>query len=190
MLNSRNGGGRSDSVATMGVGGLQFSECALTGTETRGAWALAWLRQDALCVLLCLGIPLLCVLIARPFGKIAFDDDWSYSHIALKFAQTGHLQYDGWGSPTLLFQSLWAAGWIRILGFSFDLMRLITLPFSLGFVLLVYVLGRKIGLRCELALFGALTVGTAPLFLPIAASFMTDPYGCCSALCAVRVARL
>ena len=59
-----------------------------------------------------------------------------------------------------------------------DILRFATLPFSLGFVWLVYVLGRAIGLRRDLACFGALTVGTSPLFLPLAASFMTEAYAC------------
>jgi hypothetical protein len=140
--------------------------------------AALWLRHEGVYALLSCLIPLICVLIAKPFAKAGFNDDWSYSHIALKLAETGRFQYDSYGSPMLLSQSIWAAAWIRIFGFSFDLLRVATLPFSLGFVLLVYLLGRKVGLKRDLALFGALVVGTSPLFFPLAASFMTEPYGC------------
>src|SRR5262249_33278060 len=68
-------------------------------------------------------------------------------------------------------------GWIRIFGFSFDVLRAATIPFSFGFVLLVYALARKVGLTRNFACFAALTVATSPLFLPLAASFMTDVYG-------------
>lgn len=140
--------------------------------ESRQFW------REIIHPLVCCAVVLGFVLLANPFGSAGFVDDWSYSHMALKLAQTGHLKYEGWGSPTLLFQTLWAAPWIHLLGFSFDLMRAITLPFALGFVLLTYATGRKVGLRRDLSLFGALIVGTAPLFLPLAASFMTDMYGC------------
>jgi hypothetical protein len=155
---------------------MQTIETRLCPVDSR-----LWLRefwQENVCALISCGVVLACVLIANPFSAAGFIDDWSYSHLALKLAETGHIQYDGWGSPTLLFQGLWAAAWIRLLGFSFDLMRFITLPFSLGFVFLIYATGRRLGLRRDLSLFGALTVGTAPLFLPLAASFMTDVYGC------------
>jgi hypothetical protein len=126
----------------------------------------------------CCLVVLACVLLANPFADAGFIDDWSYSHVALKLAQTGGLHYNGWGSPTVLFQAVWGALWIRLFGFSFDLLRVTTLPFSLGFVLLVYALGRKTGLRRDLACFGALTVGVSPLFVPLTATFMTDVYGC------------
>jgi hypothetical protein len=126
----------------------------------------------------CCVIYLLCVLIARPFANIGFIDDWSYSDVALRFAQTGHIHYNGWGSPMLLFQAVWGAAWIRIFGFSFDILRAATLPFSTGFVLLVYALGRRVGLTRTFASFGAIAAATSPLFLPLSASFMTDVYGC------------
>jgi hypothetical protein len=129
-------------------------------------------------------IVLLCIVLANPFANAGFDDDWSYSHVALRFAETGRVHYNGWGSPMILFQTIWGAAWIRLFGFSFDILRFATLPFSLGFVWLVYALGRTIGLRRDLACFGALAVGTSPLFLPLAASFMTEAYACFfTALC-------
>jgi hypothetical protein len=128
--------------------------------------------------LVCCAAVLLCVLLGRPFADCSFNDDWAYSHVALKLAETGRLHYSGWGSPMILFQSFWGAAWIRAFGFSFDILRIATLPFSIGFVLLVYALGRRAGLPHNLACFGALTVGTSPLFVPLASSFMTEPYAC------------
>ncbi len=142
------------------------------------AAAFRRIHPEALPVFLCVSIPLLCILAAWPFADAGFNDDWSYSDIALRFAETGHFHFNGWLWATVLFQMLWGAAWIRLFGFSFDLLRIITLPFALGFVWLVYALGREAGLRRDLACFGALVVGTSPLYLPLAASFMTDVYGC------------
>ena len=128
--------------------------------------------------LLCCCALLACIALAWPFAPTGFNDDWAYAHVALKLAETGELQYNGWGSPTMLFQAFWGAAWIRTFGFSFDVLRAATIPFSLGFVLLVYAIARRFALAPNFALFAAITVGTSPLFLPMAASFMTDVYGC------------
>ena len=133
---------------------------------------------------LCCAAVLSCVLLAWPFANSAFNDDWSYADVSLRFAQTGRVTYNGWGGATILFQTLWGAAWIRLFGFSFDLLRLATLPFSIGFVLLVYAIGLTSGLRRIVALFAALTVATSPLFIPFSASYMTEPYECFfTALC-------
>lgn len=127
---------------------------------------------------LCAIALLVCLAIANPFINSAFNDDWSYSHVALKLAETGHFHYNGWGSPTAVFQSVWAAFWIRIFGFSFNVLRFATLPFSIGFVVLSYALARKSGLSRDLAIFSSLIVAVSPLFVPLAATFMTEPYAC------------
>jgi hypothetical protein len=131
---------------------------------------------------------LLCVVIAHPFGAIAFGDDWAYADVALKFARTARIQYNGWGGAPVLFQTIWAAPWIRIFGFSFDLLRYISLPFSVGFVALSYLTGRCAGLRPNLALFGGITIATSPLFVPLAATFMTEAYALCFGILAIYAA--
>ena len=136
----------------------------------------------------CCLVFLACIAIAGPFANSAFDDDWSYSHVAFQLAQTGHFHYDGWGSPSIVFQSVLAAIGIRIFGFSFNLLRFVSLPFSLAFVLLSYQLGRKIGLTQHFALFAALIVATSPLFIPLASTFMTEPYACCFSLLCIYAA--
>jgi hypothetical protein len=147
-----------------------LSRCAVeSGVRSRAQWV-----YPALC---CAGL-LLCILLANPFNEAGFDDDWSYARVAMKLAQTGKMQYNGWGSPILLFQSFWAIPWIKALGFSFPVLRAATIPVSMGFVLLVYATGRAIRLSPELSAFASLATGTSPLFLPLAASFMTDSPGC------------
>ena len=133
-------------------------------------------RAVWICPVTCCVALLTCIFVAQPFADAGFNDDWSYAHVAMKLAETGRLHYNGWGSPTILFQVLWGALWIRLFGFSFDVLRAATIPFSAGYVLLVYALGRRVGLTRNFATFGAITAGTSPLFLPEAASFMTEAY--------------
>ncbi len=136
---------------------------------TKGNWLWPALSCAAL---------LVSILIANPFNESGFTDDWSYGRVAMKLAETGRMHYNGWGSPILLFQSFWAIPWIQWFGFSFPLLQVSMIPVSMGFVLLVYATGRAIGLNAELSAFASIATGTSPLFLPLAASFMTDVPGC------------
>ncbi len=134
--------------------------------------------SDLMAAGVCCAALLVCILIAHPFVNSAFNDDWSYSWVPYRLAKTGRFEYGGWGSPTVIFQSVWAALFAKLFGFSFDLLRAVTIPFSMGFILLTYFLARKVGLQRNLSQFAALTIAVSPLFLPLAASFMTEPYGC------------
>jgi hypothetical protein len=146
--------------------------------NTRARWE-RWL-WPALCCAVLLGA----ILAAHPFNEAGFEDDWSYGRVALKLAQTGRIQYNGWGGALILTQTLWAAPWIRLFGFSFPVLQWSSVPFSLGFVLLVYAAGRLAGLSRELSAFAAMCTATSPLFLPLAASFMTEPCACfCTMAC-------
>ena len=146
-----------------------MSPTASTSARSKGAWAYPLFGCAAV---------LICILLSNPFNEMGFNDDWSYGHVAMKLAQTGRMQYNGWGSPILLFQSLWAVPWIRAFGFSFQLLQIAMIPISLGFVLLVYATGRRVGLSPQLSAFAAVTTGTSPLFIPSAASWMTESPGC------------
>ena len=150
----------------------ELSRCAV---ESR---AIVSARRTWLYPVLSCAVVLVCILIANPFNEAGFNDDWSYARVALKLAQTGRLQYNGWGSPILLFQSFWAAPWILAFGYSMQVLQLAMIPVSLGFVALVYTTGRAMGLSPELSAFAAISTGASPLFLPLAASFMTDSPGC------------
>jgi 4-amino-4-deoxy-L-arabinose transferase-like glycosyltransferase len=118
------------------------------------------------------------VLASRAVVEAGFNDDWSYAHTVLNFARTGHLAYDNWGTPTLFVQAVWGGALIRLFGFSFELLRLSTLPFAIGCGWLCYSLSRMAGLQAGGSLFAALVFVTSPLFVPLGASFMTDIYGC------------
>jgi hypothetical protein len=139
-------------------------------------------------LLACCTVFFLCIAIAHPFANSSFVDDWSYAYVASQLAQTGHFHYSGWGSPSIVLQCVWAAIGIHIFGFSFNLLRVVSLPFSLAFVLLTYALGRKIGLSRNFALLGSLIVAVSPLFLPVACSFMTEPYACSLTLLCIYAA--
>jgi hypothetical protein len=142
-------------------------------------------KTDLWCALLCAAVILACAFAAWPFAELPFNDDFSYAFTARKLAQTGHLVYNGWASAALVPQAYWGALFIKIFGFSFTVLRLSMLPIAAAAGMAAYALGRKCGLRPDLAILAALTLCLSPLFLPLATSFMTDIGGLLFALLAL-----
>jgi hypothetical protein len=131
--------------------------------------------------LLCAFAFLLCTLIAQPFVRMGFMDDWSYIWSARAFAQTGHFAYV-WSSPILGWQILWGALFIKLFGFSFTVLRMSMLPVAMLSIFIFHAILLRFGVTAQNAIIGALTFGLSPLFLPIAVSFMSDVPGICSLL--------
>ncbi len=116
-------------------------------------------------------------LIVNPFAEMPFDDDWSYAFTVRQLLSTGHIIYNGWSAPIILFQAYWGATFCKVFGFSFTTLRFSTLPFAMGSAVVCFLLSRLSGLRSASAIFAALLLGLSPMFLPLAASFMTDVPG-------------
>jgi hypothetical protein len=128
-------------------------------------------------VLLCVGLVVAAILATVPLLEMGVNDDWSYAYTALQLARTGQWHYTGWTSPMLGVQGLIGAFVIRLAGFSFTVLRLTTIPLAAGCGVLLYRLYRFAGLTESLARFGTLVVVLSPIFVPSAASFMTDVPG-------------
>ncbi|GAC1661767.1 MAG: hypothetical protein NVS9B4_14470 [Candidatus Acidiferrum sp.] len=125
----------------------------------------------------CIGVVAAALLIVWPFAEMSYGDDTAYIHVALHLARTGHLAYDGWEAAILVLHAYWGALFIRLFGFSFNCVRLSTIPFALGAVGLCYLLVRRAGLQARYAAFVTILFGLCPLFLPVAVSYMTDVPG-------------
>ena len=118
--------------------------------------------------------PVLAILLANPILDSGVNDDWSYTRTVLDLIRTGHLLYNGWATAMLGWQVYWGALAVKLFGFSFLVLRLSMLPFAGGTAYLLYCLSRRCGLSSRSSLVCSLSVTLSPLFLPIAASFMTD----------------
>lgn len=127
-------------------------------------------RNGLLCALVVAG----CVLIANPSANMPFSDGFSYDKTALDFARTGHILYNGWATAMLGWLIPWGAIFIKIFGFSFTGMRLSMLPIDIATVYLFHQIVRRFGITPHNALFATLALALSPIFLPSAASFMTD----------------
>jgi hypothetical protein len=127
-------------------------------------------RNGVLCALIFTAV----WLVAYPFADMPFIDDFSYTKTALEFARTGHFVYNGWATAMLGWMVPWGALFIKVFGFSFNVMRLSMLPIDLATVYVFHQVLRRFGITPQNAVLGALTMALSPLFLPLAASFMTD----------------
>jgi hypothetical protein len=127
--------------------------------------------------LICAAIFAACFLLAWPFAEMGFIDDWSYVKSAQVFAETGRLTYNGWAAPMLGWQVAWGGLFIRLFGFSFTSVKLATFPVAILTLILFHAVLVRFGITARNAIFGTLTLGLSPLFLPLSASFLTDIYG-------------
>src|SRR6266702_4337042 len=117
------------------------------------------------------------VLAAYPVAEMGFQDDWSYIRTALEFARTGHFVYNGWATAMLGWIIPWSALFIKAFGFSFTIVRLSMLPVTMACIYLFHESLVRFGIRGRNAVLGTLTLGLSPIFLPMAASYMTDVAG-------------
>lgn len=127
--------------------------------------------------LICCLIFAACYWVAWPIAEMGFDDDWSYIKSAQVFAQTGHFVYNGWAAAMLGWQIPWGALFIRILGFSFTAVKLSMFPIAIATLLLFHTIQTRFGIKSRNAIIGTLTLGLSPMFMPLAASYMTDVSG-------------
>jgi hypothetical protein len=134
--------------------------------------------------IICACVPAASLLVSWPVAEMGFVDDWSYVKTAFVFARTGHIVYNGWATAMLGWAIPWAALFIKLFGFSFTAVRLSTLPLAMAAVYLLHASLVRFGITARNAIVGALTLGLSPLFLPLAASYMTDvPSLFCILLC-------
>ena len=127
--------------------------------------------------LICACIVAAGVLLTYPVAEMGFQDDWSYIRTALEFARTGHFVYNGWATAMLGWIIPWSALFIKAFGFSFTVVRLSMLPVTMACIYLFHASLVRFGISGRNAALGALTLGFSPIFLPMAASYMTDAAG-------------
>jgi hypothetical protein len=129
------------------------------------AWP--WLAACAL-------LPVLVAAAVHPVLDGGINDDWTYIHMARVFAGTGRVAYDGWILTMSVPAVIYGGILIRLFGFSYLLLRLSILPFWAGSGVLIWLLGRRIGLPPALAALASFSVTMSPVAIPLGTSFMTD----------------
>ncbi len=127
--------------------------------------------------LLCALLPVLCYVVIRPFAEMGIDDDWSYIKTAQVLAQTGHIVYNGWGSPILGWNLYVALLFIKLFGFSFTAVRLSSLVEAIATAFLLQRTMVRAGLHERNATLATIAFILSPLYIPLAMTYMTDVPG-------------
>ncbi len=131
-------------------------------------------KADGSALVLCAGLVVASIAATLPVLEMGLNDDWSYAYIARHLAETGQLAYDGWASAMVGFQAWFGALIIKTFGFSFTALRVSTSIYAVGCALLLFTISRRAGLNRSFACLATLSVVLSPVFIPLAASFMTD----------------
>ena len=121
-----------------------------------------------------IGLGLAVVLVVDPRGRFPLNDDWCYAEAVRNLLTLGEIRLVDWGSPTLLTQVLWGAGFAAIWGFSFDVLRASTLVLGLVALLSLRGIARELGAGPGLASLAAIALLANPLFVLLGHTFMTD----------------
>lgn len=148
-------------------------------------WNKAWTNKVVLTVSW-----LLAILLVHPIGDFPLNDDFSYGRTAFNLVTLGRLQYDQWLSMTLVTQVLWGAGFSKLFGATFTVLRLSTLVLGLGGLLATYQLVKEQGQRPITALLATLAVAFNPVFFSLSFTFMSDvPFFAFGAMSSLYYAR-
>jgi hypothetical protein len=108
---------------------------------------------------------------------MGIEDDFSYIWTARVMADTGRFHYNGWATAMLGWQIYLGALFIKFFGFSFTVVRASIVVVGMATAALLQRLYLRMGLTPWNATLATLTIVLSPLFLPLAASFMTDVPG-------------
>jgi hypothetical protein len=101
------------------------------------------------------------------------SDDWSYLLSVFRWVDTGHLGFNNWAGTTLIAQFALAAPVAALFPRSIAAIHVTSAIVSWIGVLAVVWMARTV-MRDSWAVVVALTIAVSPLWLPLAATFMTD----------------
>ena len=119
----------------------------------------------------------LALLGISPWGNFPLNDDWHYAHLAKTLSETGSLIVDVPVMASAVVQAYMGALAIKIFGFSFDVLRLLTFLVSIGLIFVFESILRWVRL---VPVFRALLLSVLilnPLYLHFSTTFMTELYG-------------
>ena len=134
-------------------------------------------RRFRLQALFCALAVLVCGLISRPFAEMGISDDGPYILMAQHLATTGHIAYNGWASPMMVWQLYLGAAFIKLFGFFFTAVRMSTLLVA---VVTAWLLQRTLvlaGVNERNATLGTLALVLSPLYLMLSVTYMSDIFG-------------
>ncbi len=114
------------------------------------------------------------IILVNPIGDFPINDDWAYARSVLSLVENGEFHLLDWGAMTLISQVAWGALWVKLFGFSFDVLRFSTIVLGLVALAGSYYLLLSVTKQAWIALTGTFVLLVNPLFMVLVNSFMTD----------------
>lgn len=121
-----------------------------------------------------LGIWSLSVWISQPWGDFPLNDDWSYAIAVKRWLDTGAYIPTPWTSMTLISHVFWGGLFCKVLGFSFNVLRLSTWVAGIGIICMVYFYCHAVSQDRFISRIATLSLAFNPLFFNLSLNFMTD----------------
>lgn len=112
--------------------------------------------------------------VVNPTGDFPLNDDWAYAKDVWHLSQEGKLLLDDWPAMTRLTQIFWGAGWVKLFGFSHEVLRFSTLLLSLVGLMALWKIMVEMGAERRLATLATLVLMINPIYFSLSATFMTD----------------
>jgi hypothetical protein len=117
----------------------------------------------------------LILLLVSPFGEHAVNDDWQfYTHV--RYFLEGNFVKNSVIDASFILQGFIALGWVKIWGLSFLNLRILTIIFTIIFLIGFYKVLKFYRLKNLTVFISFLALFIEPLFLTSSFSFMTEIY--------------
>lgn len=116
------------------------------------------------------------ILVVKPAGDFNINDDWSFQLVFDDYLKRGMPLITGWagGGPSVLFQLIWADGFVSLFGYSRTVLRISVLTLSIIGSLFLFLLNYRLSLSFKVALIGTGCIIANPLYFASSFTFMTD----------------
>jgi hypothetical protein len=138
-------------------------------------------------ILIIVGIVLLWIAVialVNPFGDFPLDDDWAYGKPIKAFLEKGRFEFTSWASMTLIGQLLLGLLATKLFGFSFTVLRFVTLTCAAISIVYSYLILKKTSGSVPLSALFTLAIFFNPILFCLSFTFMTDvPFYCFCCLC-------
>lgn len=147
---------------------------AIAAPPQAGAWRAARRQGSLVDCLAILATGAVVALALRPFQDTPLIDDWVYAWSVERLLAGDGLLVMSWSAHPNVAHVLWGALFCLPFGFSFTALRVSTWVAALLGLCALLLLLRELGVARRDALAGVALVGANPVFVVLAASFMTD----------------
>lgn len=147
-----------------------------TRTESHRSYLLVVMAISILFVLM--------EFLCQPYGNFPLNDDWSYARVAKTLLDAHRLTVTPWTLSASITPVVIGALFCSIFGFSFEILRVLTLVANLLLLATTGYLMKQLELSPKLICLGIATLLMNPLIFCLSNSFMTDVPALSLLLCA------